>query len=357
MNKFRGNRVHPIALGAIGTPMRPLSFIIPAYNCQATVEASVASILDGNLGEGDEVVLVNDGSTDGTAEVLAGIAARCPQVRVVTHPGNRGGAAARNTAVREARHDLLFCLDSDNLLVPGSVAGLRIFLEAEGADAAAFREIRYFYDRPESCTHLWRFSEGRFTLADYLSGGVVPGASGNYLFTRASWQKAEGYPEFAGALDTWGFGLRQVATGQRMMVMAEGYYHHRYGHESYWVRDARQGRISSTAAEILRPFFDQLDGGDVTRITGTRHASKWFGDLHRHPIHLASGVGGQAGVVLDTAGRVIPPGRLRLGRKLLVLLVNGIRWLLLRFLTPRQTKALRLWVQARLPGKRSASDG
>lgn len=41
-----------------------ISFFIPAYNCEKTLEESVQSIIEGNFSEGDELVLVNDGSTE-----------------------------------------------------------------------------------------------------------------------------------------------------------------------------------------------------------------------------------------------------------------------------------------------------
>jgi glycosyltransferase involved in cell wall biosynthesis len=246
----------------------PISFIIPAYNCGATIAETIASITNGNLSDNDEIVVVNDGSTDDTVPVLSNIVAKNLAVRLVEHNRNRGGAAARNTAVENSRHDLIYCLDSDNLLVPGSVARLKAFLLAERADVAVFRELHYFQQSRDQPTHKWRFVAGPISLADALAGGTFPGMSGNYLYTRASWLKAGGYPEFAGALDAWGFGIRQVATQQRMMVMDDGFYLHRFGHDSYWVRDSRTGRISLTALQILIPFLDMINPNDVDYMMG-----------------------------------------------------------------------------------------
>lgn len=284
----------------------PLSFIMPAYNCAATVAQSVESILDGNLNPADEIVIVDDGSTDQTAPILTQLAAQHPEIRLVPHNRNKGGGAARNTAVENARHDLIFCLDSDNLLVPGAIAELKNFLLEHQADVATFSESRMFKTDPATPTLSWRYVPGILTFADYLSGIVVPGASGNYLFTRASWLKAGGYPEYSGALDTWGFGLRQVATGQRMMVMPTGFYCHRHGHDSYWTREAAKGKISLTALQLLIPFLDQIVEDDIDYIMGREGRLSWHGTLDHRPIRLIGQPNGQAGVIVDANGDLIP---------------------------------------------------
>ena len=127
-------------------------------------------------------------------------------------------------------------------------------------------------------------------MADNLAGHKVPGASGNYMFTRESWKRAGGYPEFAGALDTWGFGFRQLATGSKMMVMEDSYYHHRCGHESYWVRFKNDHSPSLTALQIILPFIELMNERDVNRIMG-RGRDTWFGNTEKQPVRLKSGTG------------------------------------------------------------------
>jgi hypothetical protein len=131
-----------------------------------------------------------------------------------------------------------------------------------------------------------------------MSGHIVPGASGNYMFTKQSWLRAGGYPEFAGALDAWGLGFRQVATGQKMMVMPGGGYYHRYGHESYWVRESKKGITSLTALQVMIPFLDQIVDRDVNYMMGRRRYT-WFDNLDRRPIRIKGLRQGNAGRVLD----------------------------------------------------------
>lgn len=275
----------------------PVSFIMPAYNCERTVEESLGSILNGNFEPGDEIVIVDDCSTDGTAAVLRSFAEVHPRVTVHTHLRNRGGAAARNSAVERAVNPLIFCLDSDNVLAPGSVAQLKRCLVDSGADVASFQELRYFVSAPTEVTHRWIFNPGVITLADALSGPITPIASGNYLFSKKSWLKAGGYPEFSGALDAWGFGLRQLATGSRMVVLPDSFYYHRHGHESYWVREERKGATSSKALDIIAPYLELLEDEDVEYVT-EQGRSVWFQQLKQRPLKLKSGEEGRSGTVV-----------------------------------------------------------
>ena len=85
---------------------RDVSVIIPAYNEEAGIGSVVAAVLGG--GSWREVLVVDDGSTDGTAERARGAGAR-----VVRHPYNKGNGAAVKTGVREATGDVVLLMDAD----------------------------------------------------------------------------------------------------------------------------------------------------------------------------------------------------------------------------------------------------
>lgn len=274
-----------------------ISFIMPAYNCEKTVQESVESILEGNFIEGDELVIVNDCSTDNTKSVLEQLQLKYPLIKIFQHQKNKGGAAARNTAIENTKNQIIFCLDSDNVLVNESIQKLKLFLEKSGSDVASFQGLYYFQNDKNDISHKWIFKEGITTLSDYLSGPVVPGASGNYMFTKDSWNRAGGYPEFSGALDAWGFGFRQLATGSKMVVMPESYYYHRYGHESYWIRESKKGKTSLIAIQILIPFLDLLNDEDVDYIMSRQGRYLWFENLKKHPIRVKLNSSGSSGCI------------------------------------------------------------
>jgi len=265
--------------------MNNISFFIPAFNCEKTLLESAESIFEGNFELGDELIIVNDYSTDSTKQVLEQIKIKYPQSKIIEHLRNKGGGAARNTAVENAQNNLLFCLDSDNILAQGSVKKLKEFLIEHKVDAASFEELRYFRNDKNKVEKKWSFKNGFYTLADQLSVHINPSASGNYLFTKQSWEKAGGYPEFAGALDAWGFGLRQLATGAKMAVLPDSHYFHRFGHQSYWVRDAKNN-MSVKALQILLPFMDFLTEESQDYIFSKEGRFNWFDQLEQRPIRL-----------------------------------------------------------------------
>src|SRR5438094_1438982 len=99
--------------------MRPLvSILIPAYNAEEWIGAAITSAL-GQTWRHKEIIVVDDGSTDGTLAVVRQF--ESSEVRVVTQR-NQGAAAARNRAFALSRGDYIQWLDADDLLAPDKVA-------------------------------------------------------------------------------------------------------------------------------------------------------------------------------------------------------------------------------------------
>lgn len=92
--------------------MMKFSFVIPVYNCKAYLVACVDSICAAGA-EDYEILLIDDGATDGSGAVCDSLATRYPEVRVI-HQSNAGASAARNRGIREARGEFLLFLDADD---------------------------------------------------------------------------------------------------------------------------------------------------------------------------------------------------------------------------------------------------
>jgi len=278
---------------------KSISYIIPAYNCGRCINAAIASIVNGNLESGDEIIVVNDASTDNTRAVVSKLAARISQLKCIHHPYNKGCAAGgRNTGIQAARNELLFALDADNVLVQQSIDRLVNYMTSQHADAAAFREVRFFVDDPARPTHSW-FYNANITLADALSGHYWPGPDGNYLFTKESWLRAGRYDEFVGGgVDSWAFGVRQLATGTRMVTLDESHYLHRWGHDSAWMQDARVGSQSIKACRALLPFIDLIEDESIDYILARDTRRTWFENLPTRPLRVRQGKSGIDGGVI-----------------------------------------------------------
>jgi glycosyltransferase involved in cell wall biosynthesis len=107
--------------------MAPLvSVIIPTYNRADLVRQALASV-QAQTYRDFEIVVVDDGGTDGAFEVLSA----WQELRVLRHAGRRGVSAARNTGVAAARGEWLAFLDSDDLWLPDKLARQILWLEGQ----------------------------------------------------------------------------------------------------------------------------------------------------------------------------------------------------------------------------------
>ncbi len=116
-----------------------VSVIVPAFNCADFIADCLHSILAQDH-SALEVVVVDDGSTDGTAAAVAAFGSR---VRYISQT-NSGSAVARNRGIDEASGDLVAFCDSDDLWTPGRLAQQVQFLcaqEAYSAVCGAFQEV------------------------------------------------------------------------------------------------------------------------------------------------------------------------------------------------------------------------
>ena len=102
------------------------SVVIPAYNARKFISLTIESILRQTV-QDFEIVVVNDGSTDNTLEVLQGISD--PRLRVITRE-NGGECAARNQGFREARGKYVSFLDSDDVWLENHLEQAQRFMDA-----------------------------------------------------------------------------------------------------------------------------------------------------------------------------------------------------------------------------------
>jgi glycosyltransferase involved in cell wall biosynthesis len=109
-----------------GGPATGLSIFFPAYNDSGTIASLVITALRTarKLTPDHEVIVVNDGSADGTADILEELAAIYPQVRIVTHERNRGYGGALRTGFASATRELIFYTDGDAQYDPAEMEAL-----------------------------------------------------------------------------------------------------------------------------------------------------------------------------------------------------------------------------------------
>ena len=117
----------------------PITIVVPTYNECLNLPVLYAQLGEALAERSFELLVVDDSSTDGTAEVAAGLG---PNARVIVREGERGLATAVLRGLREARHDLCVCMDADLSHPPTSVEGLVAAVEAGAVMALGSRYVK-----------------------------------------------------------------------------------------------------------------------------------------------------------------------------------------------------------------------
>ena len=113
-------------------PPLPLSILVPVFNEEDTVVEAIREILDANIGVKREIIVIDDGSVDGTAAALA-TESWPDEVRLISHPSNRGKGAAIQTGLAAANGVHTAIMDADLEYRPADLAKL-IAATTEGHD-------------------------------------------------------------------------------------------------------------------------------------------------------------------------------------------------------------------------------
>ena len=132
-----------------------LSILVPLYNEEEFVGPLLERVLAAPLPQGleREIIVVDDGSSDGSAEIVAEMAARTPNIRLVRHARNQGKGAAVRTAVAHARGEISIIQDADLEYTPHDYPKLLLPLLEEKADVvygsrflvSGERRVLYFW--------------------------------------------------------------------------------------------------------------------------------------------------------------------------------------------------------------------
>ncbi len=175
----RHHRRASAILPKMNLPSPPLSIIIAAYNEAKVIQSTIDSVLDTSYAGEIELIVVDDGSTDATAEIVRNMAAAEPRIQFYSQP-NGGKSRALHTALGMARQEILVFLDADTRFERGTLDALVAPFgdEAVGAVSghAKVGNLRRFIARCQDLEYTCGFNLDRRAYAEWNCITVAPGA-------------------------------------------------------------------------------------------------------------------------------------------------------------------------------------
>lgn len=228
-----------------------VSVIVPEYNYGHFLSECLESILAQTF-QSFEIVVVDDASTDGSAEVAAAFHDPWKGVRVLKHGHNRGTAATLNAGIRASFGKYIYIVSADDLLEPWALE--QLYQEA----IRAGRNFVYG-------DLLWQENGGRrtFKLSHYdfdklLQRNHVPAC---IMYPRIAWKEAQGYPEqFNDGREDWAFAVALGRAGWcGKHVGQTGYIVRRHKHNrSKRNSDQREyflGKLKETYPDVYQGVY------------------------------------------------------------------------------------------------------
>lgn len=210
-----------------------ISVYIPAYNCIDFIEEAVESALNQTFTD-LEVVICNDGSTDGTGELIQELYGSHPRV-VIVHQENGGISSASNAAIRAGRGEYILQLDSDDVLLPKAAELLVQVFERNKVDVGFVYGDSYLIDS-EGTDLGHAYSWSVYSRKRLTQGMMVHHPR---MFRRRDYNRSNGFDQsISNAVDYDFFSqLSELTTGHHLQVPLYLYRQHNQNTSKVDVRD------------------------------------------------------------------------------------------------------------------------
>ena len=173
---------------------RSISVVIPLYNKAAEVERALRSVVEQSLGVG-EIIVVDDGSTDGSADIVAEFIRLHPDSNIrLIRQTNGGVSAARNRGISEAQGDYVALLDADDEWLSGYIAEICRLMEYY-PDVAAYSTAFYIVSDGRQVAAATPVAEGYISPAEEALQRRYPIIPSTATLSRAALLRIGGFPE------------------------------------------------------------------------------------------------------------------------------------------------------------------
>lgn len=218
-----------------------ISFVVPVYNVEAYVARCLESIV-GQTYRNIEIVVVNDGSTDGSLAIVRRYEAEDARIKVVDQP-NQGLSAARNAGMEQASGDYLWFVDSDDYVAADACERIVRELQAQTYDLLVVGRYRFWEDGDRVYDRVgWGESpvEGKRYLTEAIDRGMFMASACNKI-VRSAFVRKHSFCFQRGLLHEDLYFTCQCLLQARAVVAVE--------HPCYFYRQDRAGSIVSSIKE------------------------------------------------------------------------------------------------------------
>lgn len=236
-----------------------VSVIVPVFNVLPYLVEALESVLN-QIYTNLEIIIIDDGSTDGSAEICDEYSEKDPRV-IVVHQENQGLSGARNTGLNMATGDAIAFLDSDDVICPDFISSMERVMRRDGVDLVI---CDYTVGRATRITRKKAFvkssdvqiKQGIYTRDDALralADGRIKHYTWNKLYRRELWERIR-FPVGHVYEDVYTT-YRIMDLCERVFVLNEPLYHYRKRRGSI-VDDRSQGNLldSINASSCLESY-------------------------------------------------------------------------------------------------------
>lgn len=245
-----------------------VSIVVPCHNSARWLAETVASLTAQTL-PALEIILVDDGSRDGTRALIGELTAANPAHRIRSvFQDNAGVGAARNRGVAMARGRYILPVDADDRIAPDMAAVCAARLDADPAIGVVYTDREEFGD----VAAVWRagrFELGRLKYFNQLSYCA--------LYRKTVWQSVGGYRTNVDGFDDWDFWIAAAALGVRGQHQPGAFLKHRKrGDSQMWDVVERYDRLFAAIILNNRAVYSDAEAAAAKTLLATGAAAPLF---------------------------------------------------------------------------------
>jgi glycosyltransferase involved in cell wall biosynthesis len=217
-----------------------ISVVIPVHNREHLIAQAIESVV-AQTHAADEIIVVDDASTDRTAEVVVGIGKRVSAVTLVCLKENVGAARARNIGIENAKGDLIAFLDSDDVWYPEKLSKQIVAFEENNKIVAVFCGL--LVDSPEAGRRICIMPKAEINVEDLFHYNILMTMS-CAMVRRSVLSDIGGFDELLPPCEDWDLFIRLAEVGRLSVVQ-----------EALVEQPAHEGpRISRDRQRVLAGF-------------------------------------------------------------------------------------------------------